>query len=263
MSTIFRWKNRYVRGERLFWGYVHIEGYGILNSFEGIIEKKALQEFRYRIKIKEETECFNLITQKMVRLHKNQKLNVKYPLFDGWQETFLVCDNGACVNPRIHAIEKLEFSKPLMVQVIDTSGTVARETVDDRSRPWGIAKYGSILLIETIELCMDSQWKNHLRLKLYHQPGYIFKTAVRLLGHADVATTRYYNGGDMEIISSFISTPRNCIICQDKSMDATFVHGEIGHSVCCFSCALQAFEKDRRCPICRIETEKVILNICS
>lgn len=261
MSTVFKWKNRYVRGERLFWGYVYIEGHGILNSFQGIIEKKALQEFRYQVRIREESQCYNVVTQKMTRLHKNQRLTVRYPLFDGWQDTFLVCENGSCINPRIHAMEKMKCTKPLMVQIIDTSGAVVRETVEDNSRPWGIARFGAILLIETVELCMHSPWRNHLRLKLYHQPGYIYKSAVRLLGHADGATARYYNGGDIEIIGSAITTPRNCIICQDKCTDATFVHGDLGHTVCCFACALQAFEKDRRCPICRVDTERVILNI--
>lgn len=263
MSTVFKWKRKYVKGERLFWGYVYIKGHGIINSFDGIIEKKAIKEFRYRIRVKQTEHCFNMKTCKFGKIHKNQILIVNYTITDTYQQTFLISENGFCINPKIHDIEPISLSKPIMVQIIESSGAIVRETINDTSRAWGVIKYGTIVLIEDINLTLNSSSFNHVRLKLYHQPGYIHQYSVRLLGYADNATIQYYAGGEIETFIQSMITPRNCIICQEKSSNSTFVHGENGHSVCCLECGIKVLEKDARCPICRMYIEKIILNIFS
>eukprot|EP00746_Dinoflagellata_sp_MGD_P010305 gnl/MRDRNA2_/MRDRNA2_121228_c0_seq1.p1 gnl/MRDRNA2_/MRDRNA2_121228_c0~~gnl/MRDRNA2_/MRDRNA2_121228_c0_seq1.p1 ORF type:complete len:378 (+),score=93.77 gnl/MRDRNA2_/MRDRNA2_121228_c0_seq1:55-1134(+) len=51
-----------------------------------------------------------------------------------------------------------------------------------------------------------------------------------------------------------------CVICIDAVADATFVHGETGHTVCCLRCAKQVEELADTCPMCRQPFLMVIKN---
>ena len=49
-----------------------------------------------------------------------------------------------------------------------------------------------------------------------------------------------------------------CVICMDNPNNATFVHGDSGHTICCMDCAKNL----EKCPLCRKPIEKVIKNFC-
>lgn len=51
-----------------------------------------------------------------------------------------------------------------------------------------------------------------------------------------------------------------CLICIDAVADATFVHGETGHTVCCLSCAKEVEQQADTCPMCRQPFLLVIRN---
>eukprot|EP00927_Polykrikos_kofoidii_P059435 TRINITY_DN5458_c0_g1_i1.p1 TRINITY_DN5458_c0_g1~~TRINITY_DN5458_c0_g1_i1.p1 ORF type:complete len:206 (-),score=35.20 TRINITY_DN5458_c0_g1_i1:171-788(-) len=40
----------------------------------------------------------------------------------------------------------------------------------------------------------------------------------------------------------------------------TFVHGESGHTACCYDCAMEVQRRRRRCPVCRQQFTSVIRN---
>jgi len=52
-----------------------------------------------------------------------------------------------------------------------------------------------------------------------------------------------------------------CMFCNVRPKDASFIHGRLGHQVCCQQCAKKVFNKTGRCPICRRKIEKIIKNV--
>jgi Zinc finger, C3HC4 type (RING finger) len=56
-------------------------------------------------------------------------------------------------------------------------------------------------------------------------------------------------------------TPDNsCLICIDKTRNATMVHGDTGHIACCLDCARMLKASGQPCPVCRLPIDLVILH---
>jgi len=53
-------------------------------------------------------------------------------------------------------------------------------------------------------------------------------------------------------------TTRKCIICLTEDRNATIVHGETGHVVCCLICARILKARGDKCPVCRLNIDLVI-----
>ena len=53
-----------------------------------------------------------------------------------------------------------------------------------------------------------------------------------------------------------------CNICYSRPKEATFVHGNISHQVCCYPCAKAIFKQKRTCPVCRRQIEKITKLFC-
>ena len=51
-----------------------------------------------------------------------------------------------------------------------------------------------------------------------------------------------------------------CVVCLTSERNATIVHGDTGHIVCCLVCARVLKARGDKCPICRLEIERVIQN---
>ena len=49
-----------------------------------------------------------------------------------------------------------------------------------------------------------------------------------------------------------------CVVCLTSERNATIVHGETGHIVCCLVCARILKARGDKCPVCRNDIEKVI-----
>ena len=49
-----------------------------------------------------------------------------------------------------------------------------------------------------------------------------------------------------------------CVVCLTSDRNATIVHGETGHVVCCLVCARILKARGDKCPVCRDQIEKVI-----
>ena len=51
-----------------------------------------------------------------------------------------------------------------------------------------------------------------------------------------------------------------CVVCLTQPRNASFVHGETGHQVCCLSCADKWRATKKKCPVCREKIQMVIKN---
>ena len=51
-----------------------------------------------------------------------------------------------------------------------------------------------------------------------------------------------------------------CTVCFENPKDASIIHGNTGHQVCCYRCAKKLRRKGKTCPVCRRKIQKVIRN---
>lgn len=54
-----------------------------------------------------------------------------------------------------------------------------------------------------------------------------------------------------------------CLFCCLRPRDAGFVHGRVGHQVCCYPCAKKTWIRGSKCPVCKRTTEKIIRIVSS
>jgi len=54
-----------------------------------------------------------------------------------------------------------------------------------------------------------------------------------------------------------------CIICYARPKDTSFIHGNLGHQVCCYECGVKIWKTPGTCPVCRRKIEKIVRNIVS
>merc|ERR1719270_1543347 len=72
------------------------------------------------------------------------------------------------------------------------------------------------------------------------------------------------SGSTLSLDSGYQSTSLSngtshlCLLCCHRKMDASLVHGNIGHQVCCYPCAKKLWRKRSDCPVCRRTVEKII-----
>ena len=76
---------------------------------------------------------------------------------------------------------------------------------------------------------------------------------------SSIANTSRWNVEDSEDENPLPPEDR-CVICVSKPRNASIIHGQTGHQVCCFDCASKLREKKKRCPICRSKIQMVIKN---
>lgn len=51
-----------------------------------------------------------------------------------------------------------------------------------------------------------------------------------------------------------------CVVCVTRPRNASFIHGDTGHQVCCFECATKLKNERKRCPVCRKKIKLVVKN---
>jgi E3 ubiquitin-protein ligase Mdm2 len=49
-----------------------------------------------------------------------------------------------------------------------------------------------------------------------------------------------------------------CIFCYTNPRNATLIHGQLGHQLCCYPCAKKLWKEHVRCPVCRRKIEKIV-----
>ncbi|XP_021180086.2 E3 ubiquitin-protein ligase Mdm2 isoform X1 [Fundulus heteroclitus] len=50
-----------------------------------------------------------------------------------------------------------------------------------------------------------------------------------------------------------------CLICQSRPKNGCIVHGRTGHLMCCYVCARKLKKRNKRCPVCRLPIQSVVL----
>ncbi len=59
-------------------------------------------------------------------------------------------------------------------------------------------------------------------------------------------------------ISAPIITASLCMFCCTNPRNASLIHGQIGHQLCCYPCAKKLWKEQARCPVCRRKVEKIV-----
>jgi len=57
---------------------------------------------------------------------------------------------------------------------------------------------------------------------------------------------------------SIQATSQLCTLCCQRPKDASFIHGRLGHQVCCYPCAKKLWKKQATCPVCRRKVDRII-----
>ena len=51
-----------------------------------------------------------------------------------------------------------------------------------------------------------------------------------------------------------------CVVCVTRPRNASIIHGDTGHQVCCLECASRLKTEKKRCPVCRKKIKLVVKN---
>jgi E3 ubiquitin-protein ligase Mdm2 len=49
-----------------------------------------------------------------------------------------------------------------------------------------------------------------------------------------------------------------CMFCCTNPRNASLIHGQLGHQLCCYPCAKKLWKEQARCPVCRRKIEKIV-----
>ena len=52
-----------------------------------------------------------------------------------------------------------------------------------------------------------------------------------------------------------------CVVCLTRPRNASLIHGDTGHQVCCIECATRLKLEKKRCPVCRQKIKLVVKKI--
>ena len=113
--------------------------------------------------------------------------------------------------------------------------------------------------------------RSHLRLRL-GSAGDALAAHCKTVQDADRVVERhlYYREAGSRRRSGWASWlwPRSpaikadgcCVVCLCAPSDTILSHGDSGHRVCCWDCALQLVCRDMACPVCRAPVDGVVLS---
>ena len=63
-----------------------------------------------------------------------------------------------------------------------------------------------------------------------------------------------------KIKATFGNTQDACVLCLNAPKEASLIHGNSGHQICCYKCAKKLRRRGKPCPVCRKKISKVIRN---
>jgi len=141
---------------------------------------------------------------------------------------------------------------------MDGSSLVVRERSDTMDSGVGSQEFSSMELEEkNSESSITNQFSSSVSLS----PAYtsFSSSASSSSGVSSMAM----DVADLKSLNpfSFKASSELCGFCESKPKNAIFIHGNLGHQVCCYSCAKKAWKQDPHCPVCKRKVEKIIKNI--
>lgn len=255
--TVFRIypDKKYVQAKRLPFGFISYKNQ-IINPFTSgklFIEKKAIEDFHFKVRFKVTCLVIQLPLLNIVRMQKNQKKIIIYKFVDNDYMVKYVSSDNLCFNSDM--VEKCPHENMFIVQIIQHGGTIVKQKSEKYSNNIGLIDFGTVVIVNDIELSFIDQLPF---CKLQGHDGFIYKNSVRLLGFADNYSIYYHNPNiNYFPISCFFD--KKCIICEDNNCNSVFIHDNSGHSVTCYECAINVMKYKRCCPICRQIIDKIIL----
>jgi len=268
-------KHVFLRPGTEFWGrrkdenHIHTKEFGSLateNILYRIKEAGSILDFQFRLYIQSKKGVFieSLQTGQTFMVPCGQVVEVvsRSSLLSS-SSSWLYCvsymgEYGWLQADEEEAVLK-PMSRPLLLKVVHTDGVIVRRTRECASEVLGYLPYDTFFIVDKKDFCtLYPSWHAH-RLCLHGDRGWITNTGVELVGFL---TKQVFKKHKEPPLLRFVRSDEHtrCCICQEKEIDATFVHGNHGHSVACMACAKKCTSDQKKCPICRDPVEKIIYN---
>ena len=156
--------------------------------------------------------------------------------------------------------------KVIYGKIKNLDGLIVRKEKEIYSSIVGILNYNATVYISKKDFTDIPSHQNIHRLQLANNQGWI--NAFDNNMNSTIEFIRYSHGNekdylmniiDLNVNNPFITTKsQKCIICLHNDINSVFIHDSTGHSICCLTCANHIFEKNKKCPICRSDIEKII-----
>jgi hypothetical protein len=124
------------------------------------------------------------------------------------------------------------MKKPIGIMIINPHGVEYQDHGKIKR-----LKYGDMIQVK------KKGFMNDIQVFFYNE-GYIEYKDTTLIGYIEKIVEK--------------SELQNCHLCLGKDINSTFIHGNSGHSFCCYECAIKF--TGQYCPICRLPIDQIILN---
>ena len=138
---------------------------------------------------------------------------------------------------------------------------------DSEDEKGGSTKINMEIIVDKISKCNNCFTPTHSRCIRYCSPCWkIRKNWIpeRKRSNKSISSVT----ADQETTSTQISetlkqeltetSPDLCTFCHRRSKNAIFIHGNLGHQVCCYPCAKKCWKQKATCPICMRKVEKIV-----
>jgi len=77
-------------------------------------------------------------------------------------------------------------------------------------------------------------------------------------GSSTMDTSELSELGSIPDLKQVAKVQEMCMFCEMRPRNAIFIHGKLGHQVCCYPCAKKNWKTSPNCPICKRRVEKII-----
>lgn len=235
------------RAKRISTLFAYSDQYGYILLFDSVLkrtiitEEDALRDYEYWIEIKDKNGChvqtypssnsiymYTLPRNTRLKIMEKQGFFYRVPT-NGWisKSYKLFKNNKTCI-----LFNFIAMKKPIGIMIINPDGV--EYTNKDKNIK---LQYGDIIQVEKKGFVNDEK-------VFFYDNGYIKYEDTVLLGYIDNIPSNPNN--------------LNCMICMNKEINSSILHGDIGHSFSCYDCAMKLSRTS--CPICRLPIEKIIYN---
>jgi len=83
-------------------------------------------------------------------------------------------------------------------------------------------------------------------------------SSISSAGSSTMDTSELSELGSIPDLKQVAKVQEMCMFCEMRPRNAIFIHGKLGHQVCCYPCAKKNWKTSPNCPICKRRVEKII-----
>lgn len=213
---------------------------------------------------------------------KNSKIKIKNRMIVNGMNVFQTYDNNYighdCFSYLFHSTFDIKTNNPsplhmyllpiryiLFGKVVNKDGLLVRKTKDIFSTVIGILNINATIYLKNKDFSSVPLQNNIHRFELINNKGWINLYSINDIPNFEIYGYVPTNEDISQLEISIIDLDQNsifqkkenlCITCMNREPNSVFIHGNSGHSVCCFSCSKKL--RNNKCPICKQDIEKTI-----